>query len=136
MYRDMTTLNDVTSSLNEMHLSNMNEWAQKDMEIDHKRAPTEVELVDEMDMKMSDGERKMYEIYVESCSNNAAKAMEVYLSIMCDVVGGHENAISVLASTMYDINCFLVNLTRTELEKLVEIDSEQIRGIYPPYKPV
>lgn len=127
------TINDVTTSLNAMHLANRNEWREKDMEIDHLRAH---EVIDEMDMIMTEGERKMYEIYVECLSNDAAEAMEIYLNIMSKVVGSHENAIAVLASNMHEINCFLVNLTRAELEKLVELDNERIRGIYPPYKSI
>lgn len=131
-YGYMSTINDVTTSLNAIHLTNTNEWINNDMEIDN-RAPSETELVDEM---MSNGERQMYEIYVERCSDNAAKAMDLYLSIMSNVVGGRENAIAVLVNNRHDMNYFVVNLTRPELEKLVEINNEQIRGIYPPYKPV
>lgn len=83
---------------------------------------------------MSEGERQKYEIYVEDFSDYAA--METYLCIMSDVVGGHENAMEVLASNLDDMNCFVVYLTRAELERLVEIDNDRIRGIYPPYKPV
>ncbi|PWA60203.1 hypothetical protein CTI12_AA358740 [Artemisia annua] len=129
----MTTLNDVTSSMNAMHLSNNKDWMVKRMEVD-PWVPTESESVDEMDINMSEGERETYEIYVEFCSDDIAKAMEIYLSIMSEVVGGHENAFAVLASTMHDLNCFVVNLTRAELEKLVELDNERLRGIYPPYK--
>ncbi|GJU52737.1 hypothetical protein Tco_1226451 [Tanacetum coccineum] len=102
---DMAIVNDVTSSMNAMHLSNNNEWMETRMEVDHW-APTQTEHVDE----------------------------KIYSSIMSEVVGGHENAFAVLASTMHDLNCFVVNLTRAELEKLVELDNERIRGIYPPYK--
>nr|GEW37728.1 hypothetical protein [Tanacetum cinerariifolium] len=130
---DMAIVNDVTSSMNAMHLSNNNEWMETRMEVDHW-APTQTELVDEMDIKMIEGERETYEIYVDFCSDDATKAMKIYLSIMSEVVGGHENAFAVLASTMHDLNCFVVNLTRAELEKLVELDNERIRGIYPPYK--
>lgn len=130
---DMAIVNDVTSSMNAMHLSNNNERTETRMEVDHW-APSQTELVDEMDSKMFEGERETYEIYVEFCSDDDAKAMEIYSSIMSEVVGGHENAFAVLASTMHDLNCFVVNLTRAELEKLVELDNERIRGIYPPYK--
>ncbi|KAI3745769.1 hypothetical protein L6452_08176 [Arctium lappa] len=112
------------------------------MEIDHlplrniKLTPSKPELIDKMDIPFSEGERQMYEIYVENFSDDAAETMETYLSIMSDVVGGHENAIAVLASNLDDMNCFVVYLTRAELEKLVEIDNKRIRGIYPPYKPV
>lgn len=123
-FRDMKTINEVTNSLNAIHIYNQNEWSKNDMEID------------EMDVKMFDEERKTYEIYVDYCSENADKWMEVYLSIMSDVVGGHENAIAVLEGNMHCMNCFFVNLTRAELDKLVEMDHDWIRGIYPPYKPL
>ncbi|KAI3797312.1 hypothetical protein L1987_32568 [Smallanthus sonchifolius] len=90
--------------------------------------------IDEIDIKMFDGERRTYEIYVDYCSEDADKLMEIYLSIMSDVVGGHENAIAVLEGNMHGMNCFFVNLTRAELDKLVETDHERIWGIYPPYK--
>ncbi|KAJ0466575.1 hypothetical protein HanIR_Chr14g0673651 [Helianthus annuus] len=123
-YRDMKTINDVTSSLNAIHLVNKTEWTEQDMEID------------EMDIKMFEGERKMYEIYVDYCSEDADKWMEVYLSIMSGVVGGHQNAIAVMENSVRSMNCFFVNLTRAELDKLVEIDHDRVRGIYPPYKPL
>lgn len=131
----MITVKDVTSSLNAMHLGNTNEWTEIDMEIDHW-APKETEVFDEVDIKMIEGEREMYELYLECCSDDATKLMEIYLSVMSDVVGGHEKAMAVLESNMPDMNCCFVNLTRDELEELVELDSERIRGIYPPYKPV
>ncbi|KAK1406640.1 hypothetical protein QVD17_42129 [Tagetes erecta] len=121
---DMKTINEVTSSLNAIHLYNQNEWNKNDME------------VDEIDNKMFDEERKTYEIYVDCCSEEADKWMEVYLSIMSDVVGGHANAIAVLEGNMHGMSCFFVNLTRAELDKLVEVDHDRIRGIYPPYKPL
>ncbi|KAL4579021.1 hypothetical protein LXL04_015156 [Taraxacum kok-saghyz] len=105
----MMIIKDVTSSLNAMHITNRHERTENDMEIDHL---SETELLDEMDIIMSEGKREIYEIYVEYLSEDSSEAMEIYLSIMGDVVGGYENAIGVLVGNMHDMNCFLVNLTR------------------------
>lgn len=83
-----SNINDVTRSLNAIHLTNTNEWINNDMEIDN-RAPSKAEFVDEVDIMMSiNGEREMYEIYMKHRIENAAKSMEVYLSITSDVVVG------------------------------------------------
>lgn len=130
----MMIINDVTSSMNAMHLTNRVDHDKRDMEIDDLQTP---KPVDEMEVTIPDGKREMYEIYLEHLSNDATEEMEIYLSIMSDVVGGYENAIQVLVGNKHDMNnCFLVNLTRSELEKLVKLDNERIRGIYPPYKPI
>ncbi|GJU52738.1 hypothetical protein Tco_1226452 [Tanacetum coccineum] len=134
---DMAIVNDVTSSMNAMHLSNNNEWMETRMEVDHW-APTQTEHVDDMDIKMIEGERETYEIYVDFCSDDAVKAMEIYSSILSEVVGGHENAIlQLLASNKH---CFLiallVNLTGAELEKTCGIKTMSNSGNLPSIRSI
>ncbi|CAH1435404.1 unnamed protein product [Lactuca virosa] len=108
-----------------MHLTNRVDHEKRDMEIDDLQTPDQV--VDEMEVTVSDGKREMYEIYLEHLSNESTEEMEIYLSIMSDVVGGYENAIQVLVGNKHDMNnCFLVNLTRSYNEE----EGRQMRSFW------